>query len=69
MAEHHALRVVNHDTKEETEPFGLRKKLAIIEVPVNYRGRIGESKITGSMKGTLKTGFRMIGLILRYRLS
>lgn len=49
--------------------LGLRKKLAIIEVPVNYRGRIGESKITGSMKGTLKTGFRMIGLILRYRLS
>lgn len=49
--------------------LGLRKKLAIIEVPVNYRGRIGESKITGSLKGTLKTGFRMIGLILRYRLS
>lgn len=49
--------------------LGLKKKLAIIEVPVNYRGRIGESKITGSMKGTLKTGFRMIGLILRYRLS
>lgn len=49
--------------------LGLRKKLAIIEIPVNYRGRIGESKITGSMTGTLKTGFRMIGLILRYRLS
>lgn len=49
--------------------LGLRKKLAIIEVPVNYRGRVGESKITGNMKGTLGTGFRMIGLILRYRLS
>lgn len=49
--------------------LGLRKKLAIIEVPVNYRGRVGESKITGNIKGTLGTGFRMIGLILRYRLS
>ncbi len=49
--------------------LGLRKRLAIIEVPVNYRGRVGVSKITGSMKGTLRTGFRMIGLILRYRLS
>ena len=49
--------------------LGLRKNLKIIEVPVNYRGRIGESKITGSLKGTLKTGFRMIGLILRYRLT
>ena len=49
--------------------LALRKRLSIIEVPVNYRGRVGESKITGSLKGTLRTGFRMIGLILRYRLS
>jgi glycosyltransferase involved in cell wall biosynthesis len=49
--------------------LGLKKNLKIIEIPVNYRGRIGESKITGSLKGTLKTGFRMIALILRYRLS
>jgi glycosyltransferase involved in cell wall biosynthesis len=49
--------------------LGLRKNLSIIEVPVNYRGRIGESKITGNLQGTLRTGFRMIGLILRYRFS
>jgi glycosyltransferase involved in cell wall biosynthesis len=49
--------------------LGLRKNLKIIEIPVNYRGRIGQSKITGSLKGTLQTGFRMIGLILRYRLT
>jgi hypothetical protein len=49
--------------------LALRKNLAIIEVPVNYRGRVGESKITGNLKGTLRTGFSMIGLILRYRLS
>ena len=40
----------------------------MIEVPVNYRGRVGESKITGSFKGALRTGFRMIALIVRYRL-
>ncbi len=49
--------------------LGLKKGLKIIEVPVNYRGRIGESKITGSLKGAIDTGLRMIGLILRYRLS
>ena len=49
--------------------LGLRKKLSIIEVPVNYRGRVGESKITGSLKGTLRTGFRMIGLIVRSRFA
>ena len=47
----------------------LRKNLKVIEIPVNYRGRVGESKITGTLKGALKTGFRMIGLILRYRLT
>lgn len=48
---------------------GLKRRLKIIEVPVNYRGRIGESKITGSLRGTLRTGFRMIALILRHRFT
>ena len=45
----------------------LKRGLRVIEVPVNYRGRIGESKITGSFKGALRTGVRMIALILRRR--
>ena len=43
--------------------------LSIIEIPVNYRGRVGTSKITGTLKGTLKTGTNMISLILKYRLT
>lgn len=39
----------------------------MIEVPVNYRGRVGESKITGHWKGTLRTGLAMIGIILKNR--
>lgn len=46
---------------------GLKRKLKIVEVPVNYRGRIGESKITGNLRGTLRTGFRMIALIVGHR--
>jgi hypothetical protein len=45
----------------------LKQQVKIIEIPVNYRGRIGESKITGSFKGAWKTGLRMIMLILRQR--
>jgi glycosyltransferase involved in cell wall biosynthesis len=45
----------------------LKRGVRVIEVPVNYRGRIGDSKITGTLKGTLRTGFRMIALILRLR--
>lgn len=49
--------------------LALRQGLRVIEVPVNYRGRVGESKITGTLRGTLRTGLNMIGLILRLRLS
>jgi glycosyltransferase involved in cell wall biosynthesis len=49
--------------------LGLKKGVTIIEVPVNYRGRVGESKITGTLRGTLRTGFRMIALILQHRFS
>jgi glycosyltransferase involved in cell wall biosynthesis len=40
----------------------------LVEVPVNYRDRVGQSKITGSMQTALRVGARMVGLILRYRL-
>jgi glycosyltransferase involved in cell wall biosynthesis len=49
--------------------LALKRRLKIIEVPVNYRGRVGESKITGNLKGTLRTGFRMIGIIIKYRFT
>jgi hypothetical protein len=40
----------------------------LIEIPVNYRGRVGQSKITGSLVTAIRVGLRMIGLILRNRL-
>jgi glycosyltransferase involved in cell wall biosynthesis len=48
--------------------LALKNKVKMIEIPVNYCPRVGESKITGNLKGTLDTGFRMIGLILGYLL-
>jgi glycosyltransferase involved in cell wall biosynthesis len=63
------LRVGGSHFLPEMVIVALKRRLRIIEVPVNYRGRVGESKITGSLAGTLRTGFRMIGLILRHRLS
>jgi hypothetical protein len=42
--------------------------LSLIEIPLNYRPRIGESKITGTFKGAFKTGLAMILLILGRRL-
>lgn len=49
--------------------LALLNGLRIVEVPVNYRARVGESKITGSRTTTVKVGLNMIGLILDYRLK
>jgi glycosyltransferase involved in cell wall biosynthesis len=47
--------------------LALRRGLRVIEIPVNYRGRVGESKITGSPVTAMKVGLRMIRLITEYR--
>lgn len=49
--------------------LALKRGLRIIEVPVNYRRRVGGSKITGTLKGALRTGFQMITLILKCRVT
>jgi glycosyltransferase involved in cell wall biosynthesis len=48
--------------------LALLQGLRLVEVPVNYRDRVGQSKITGSMSTALRVGARMVGVILRYRL-
>ena len=48
--------------------LALLQGLRLVEVPVNYRTRVGDSKITGSMQTALRVGARMVVLILRYRL-
>jgi glycosyltransferase involved in cell wall biosynthesis len=40
----------------------------LVEVPVNYRDRVGQSKITGSRQTALRVAVSMVGVILRYRL-
>jgi glycosyltransferase involved in cell wall biosynthesis len=49
--------------------LGHLMKFRMIEVPVHYCSRLGKSKITGSFLKTLKVGFSMIGLIVRYRVA
>ncbi len=44
----------------------LRKKIPYDEVPVRYRNRIGKSKISGTLKGTLLAGIKIISWIFKY---
>ncbi|WP_420580965.1 glycosyltransferase family 2 protein [Reichenbachiella sp.] len=43
-----------------------KMKMKIAEVPVNYRNRIGVSKISGTIKGTILAGYKIIQTIFRY---
>lgn len=43
--------------------------LRLAEVPVSYRRRLGVSKISGTLKGTLKAGHKIITTILRHAWS
>ncbi len=41
-------------------------KMKVAEVPVRYRKRIGFSKISGTVKGTVLAGYKIITTIFRY---
>lgn len=43
-----------------------KKKLRCTEVPVNYKRRIGVSKVSGTVKGTLLAGYKILYTIFRY---
>lgn len=42
-------------------------KLRSVEVPVDYRKRIGVSKVSGTVKGTIMAGYKIIFAILKYK--
>ena len=50
----------------EMQVKAVRQGLAIAEVPVSYRRRIGVSKITGTVSGTVKAGAKILWTIARY---
>ncbi len=45
-----------------------RQKLRTVEVPVSYRRRVGVSKISGTVSGTFKAGYKILYLIAKYGL-
>jgi glycosyltransferase involved in cell wall biosynthesis len=45
----------------------IRTGMRCIEIPVHYRGRVGQSKITGSFARAWRLGWRMIAMVVVYR--
>lgn len=46
-----------------------RQKLNVVEVPVNYKKRIGQSKVSGTVKGTVLAGYKILLWIFKYAFS
>ena len=51
----------------EMQIKALKHNVRIKEVPVDYRKRIGKSKISGTVTGTVKAGWKIIFTILKYK--
>lgn len=53
----------------EMQLKALKKKLAYTEVPVRYKRRIGVSKVSGTVKGSIFAGIKILGWIFKYSLK
>ncbi len=50
----------------EMQLKALKQKLSYVEIPVNYRNRIGVSKVSGTVKGSIMAGVKILGWIFKY---
>ena len=53
----------------EMQIKAIKKNYRIIEVPVSYRKRIGTSKVSGTIKGVIGAGYKILGTIFIERLK
>ena len=69
-----ALRQINMEDTNfgwtvEMQIKAARYKLKTTEIPVSYRRRIGVSKISGTLSGTIKAGWKILYTIAKYGLK
>ena len=50
----------------EMQLKALKQKLSYVEVPMKYRNRIGVSKVSGTVKGSIFAGIKILGWIFKY---
>ncbi|WP_147678138.1 glycosyltransferase family 2 protein [Algibacter pacificus] len=53
----------------EMQLKALKQKLSYTEIPVNYRNRIGVSKVSGTIKGAIFAGVKILGWIFKYSIK
>ena len=65
--EHLGMEDRNYGWTVEMQVKAARQQLPYAEVPVDYRRRIGFSKVSGTVKGTIMAGYKIIATIFKYR--
>ncbi|NVK52776.1 MAG: glycosyltransferase family 2 protein [Flavobacteriaceae bacterium] len=50
----------------EMQLKALKQKLSYVEIPMKYRNRIGVSKVSGTVKGSIMAGVKILGWIFKY---
>lgn len=50
----------------EMQLKAIKQKFSYVEIPVRYKNRIGVSKVSGTVKGTVMAGIKIIGWIFKY---
>jgi len=53
----------------EMQLKALKQKMTYVEVPVKYRERIGISKVSGTVKGSLLAGYKILSWIFKYSIK
>lgn len=56
----------NYGWTVEMQIKAAKQKIKVVEVPVNYRNRIGLSKVSGTVKGTIMAGYKIIFTLFKY---
>ena len=52
----------------EMQLKAVKQKLSYVEIPVKYRQRIGVSKVSGTLKGSIFAGFKILSWLFKYSL-
>ena len=53
----------------EMQLKALKRRYSYVEVPVKYRNRIGVSKVSGTVKGAIFAGVKILGWIFKYSIK
>ena len=63
------IRDLHHGWTAELIARAARQSLRVVEVPIDYRVRIGASKVSGTLDGSIKAGYAILRAVIGVRFA